>query len=117
VRVAFRCEATLRVRETKKSIKDQAAHVCRVPCRARVVEEMQQRKKANRRALEASAQLHRPAGALSLPKRRFPPPWSVEETDACFIVRGRGEQALAYGIARTVRSPRAIWSQNSNWAT
>ena len=20
-------------------------------------------------------------------KRRFPPPWSVEETDACFIVR------------------------------
>ncbi len=28
--------------------------------------------------------------------RRFPPPWSVEETDACFIVRDRDEQALAY---------------------
>jgi hypothetical protein len=28
--------------------------------------------------------------------RRFPPPWSVEETDACFIVRDRNGQALAY---------------------
>ena len=27
---------------------------------------------------------------------RFPPPWSVEETDACFIVRDANEQALAY---------------------
>ena len=23
----------------------------------------------------------------AMPARRFPPPWSVEETDACFIVR------------------------------
>jgi len=28
--------------------------------------------------------------------RRFPPPWSVEETDACFIGRDHGGQALAY---------------------
>jgi hypothetical protein len=28
--------------------------------------------------------------------RRFPPPWSVEEQDACFVVRDRGGQALAY---------------------
>jgi hypothetical protein len=28
--------------------------------------------------------------------RRFPPPWSVEETDPCFIVRDRNGQALAY---------------------
>ena len=28
--------------------------------------------------------------------RRFPPPWSVEESDACFIVRDYGGQALAY---------------------
>lgn len=28
--------------------------------------------------------------------RRFPPPWSVEETDACFIVRDSDGQALAY---------------------
>jgi endo-1,4-beta-D-glucanase Y len=30
------------------------------------------------------------------PARRFPPPWSVEETDACFIVRDANGQALAY---------------------
>jgi hypothetical protein len=29
-------------------------------------------------------------------KRRFPPPWSVEETDACFIVKDHAGQALAY---------------------
>ena len=29
--------------------------------------------------------------------RRFPPPWTVEETDACFIVRDANGQALAYG--------------------
>ena len=28
--------------------------------------------------------------------RRFPPPWSVEETDACHIVRDANGQALAY---------------------
>jgi hypothetical protein len=28
--------------------------------------------------------------------RRFPPPWSVEETNACFIVRDGKGQALAY---------------------
>ena len=27
---------------------------------------------------------------------RFPPPWSAEETDACFIVRDHNGQALAY---------------------
>jgi hypothetical protein len=31
-----------------------------------------------------------------MPARRFPPPWTVEETSACFVVRdGNGEQ-LAY---------------------
>jgi hypothetical protein len=28
--------------------------------------------------------------------RRFPPPWSAEETDACFIVRDANGRALAY---------------------
>ncbi len=28
--------------------------------------------------------------------RRFPPPWSVEESAACFIVRDHHGQALAY---------------------
>jgi hypothetical protein len=29
-------------------------------------------------------------------ERRFPAPWSVEEQPACFVVRDRDEQALAY---------------------
>ena len=28
--------------------------------------------------------------------RRFPPPWIIEEANACFIVRDRNGQALAY---------------------
>ena len=31
-----------------------------------------------------------------MPARRFPPPWSVEEQPACFVVRDHGGQALAY---------------------
>ena len=31
-----------------------------------------------------------------MPARRFPPPWTVEEIDACFIVRDANRQALAY---------------------
>jgi len=35
--------------------------------------------------------------AASLDERRFPPPWSVDETnDACFIVRDHNGEALAY---------------------
>jgi len=36
------------------------------------------------------------AGPQMISKRRFPPRWSVEETDACFIVRDANGQALAY---------------------
>src|SRR5215470_1461459 len=28
--------------------------------------------------------------------RRFPPPWSVEEQEACFVVRDHNKQALSY---------------------
>jgi hypothetical protein len=28
--------------------------------------------------------------------RRFPPPWSVEDTGACFIVKDSGGQKLLY---------------------
>jgi hypothetical protein len=28
--------------------------------------------------------------------RRFPPPWSVEEQPACFVLRDHNGQALAY---------------------
>jgi hypothetical protein len=31
-----------------------------------------------------------------VPARRFPPPWSVEEQAACFVVRDHNGQALAY---------------------
>jgi hypothetical protein len=31
-----------------------------------------------------------------MPARRFPPPWSVEEQEACFVVRDHNGQALAY---------------------
>jgi hypothetical protein len=29
-------------------------------------------------------------------RRRFPPPWTVEETKPCFIVRDANQQALAF---------------------
>jgi len=31
-----------------------------------------------------------------MPARRFPPPWSVEELNACFVVRDHHGQALTY---------------------
>jgi hypothetical protein len=37
----------------------------------------------------------RPAPLLS-PKRRFPPPWVVEELEKCFVVHDSSGQALGY---------------------
>jgi hypothetical protein len=31
---------------------------------------------------------------IAMPERRFPPPWSVEETDACFIVRDHARNLI-----------------------
>ena len=31
-----------------------------------------------------------------MPERHFPPPWSVEELDSCFVVKDASGQALAY---------------------
>jgi hypothetical protein len=31
-----------------------------------------------------------------MPPRRFPPPWTAEETDACFIVKDHAGLPLAY---------------------
>jgi len=31
-----------------------------------------------------------------MPARRFPPPWTVEEQEACFVVRDSNGQALSY---------------------
>ena len=33
---------------------------------------------------------------LLMPARRFPPPWSVDEQSACFVVRDQNGQQLAY---------------------
>ncbi|MGO9400101.1 MAG: hypothetical protein ACLP19_20005 [Xanthobacteraceae bacterium] len=33
---------------------------------------------------------------MSVEQRRFPPPWTAEETDACFIVKDRSALAVAY---------------------
>jgi hypothetical protein len=40
--------------------------------------------------------VHEGAVVRMLDYRRFPPPWSVEETPACYIVRDRAGQALAH---------------------
>jgi hypothetical protein len=59
------------------------------------------RARNNNIASTASGRLG-PAGLCSAmpdptqPPRRFPPPWTVEETTPCFIVRGANEQALAF---------------------
>jgi hypothetical protein len=31
-----------------------------------------------------------------MPDRRFPPPWSIDELDACFVVKDGAGQKLAY---------------------
>jgi hypothetical protein len=31
-----------------------------------------------------------------MPQRRFPPPWLIEEQEACFTVRDENGQALGY---------------------
>jgi hypothetical protein len=31
-----------------------------------------------------------------MPARRFPPPWSVDELEACFVVRDGNGQQIAY---------------------
>ena len=64
------------------------------------------RARSRRRAAarERQAPVEGPAPPLAWPVvhsaaaevRRFPPPWTVEETDACFIVRDANGRALAY---------------------
>jgi hypothetical protein len=41
-----------------------------------------------------------------MPHRRFPAPWSAEETLACFIVRDGTGQALAYVMRENVFCPQ-----------
>jgi hypothetical protein len=40
---------------------------------------------------------------MPMTQRRFPPPWSVEEQDACFVVRKAAQSLQINGIdCRTV---------------
>jgi hypothetical protein len=39
--------------------------------------------------------------------RRFPPPWTVEETAPCFIVRNANGQALAFAYCEDEPGRRA----------
>jgi hypothetical protein len=39
--------------------------------------------------------------------RRFPPPWTVEEGEACFVVRDAGGQALNYICFENKRGRRS----------
>jgi hypothetical protein len=42
---------------------------------------------------------------------RFPPPWTVEETQPCFIVRDANKQALAFvwrRIAANIAKPELL---------
>jgi hypothetical protein len=39
--------------------------------------------------------------------RRFPPPWSIEEGSACFIVRDGDKEALAYVYYETESGRRS----------
>ena len=34
----------------------------------------------------------------TMPDRRFPPPWTAEETETCFIVKGRGGRRYVEGL-------------------
>jgi hypothetical protein len=33
---------------------------------------------------------------LAVPSRRFPPPWSIDELEACFVVKDASGQKLGY---------------------
>src|SRR5262252_4309970 len=43
-----------------------------------------------------AAPINEITSAFLMPQRRFPPPWSVEVTPNCFIVRDANGQALSY---------------------
>jgi hypothetical protein len=45
--------------------------------------------------------------AVPSPNRRFPPPWSVDEQEACFIVRDANGQALGYFYFEEERGRRS----------
>jgi hypothetical protein len=49
---------------------------------------------------------------IDKPEARFPPPWSVEETDACFIVKDHTGMSLAYVYFEEEPGRRAAVQRN-----
>jgi hypothetical protein len=47
--------------------------------------------------------------------RRFPPPWSAEETEACYIVRDANGQALAYVQEPGRRAVAKLLTRDEAW--
>ena len=45
------------------------------------------------------------ASRAALTARRFPPPWSVEEQEVCFVVRDHSDRTLAY-VSEGCEHPR-----------
>jgi hypothetical protein len=44
----------------------------------------------------SSVVLKEDLGEVIMPARRFPPPWSIDELEACFVVKDKAGQKLAY---------------------
>jgi hypothetical protein len=55
--------------------------------------------------MQTSTRLANEPTKVEQPARRFPPPWSVDELDACFAERDHSGQALAYLYSRIKRRP------------
>jgi hypothetical protein len=43
--------------------------------------------------------------AMTQPPRRFPPPWTAKETEACFIIHNRAQRGAALREKRAVGLP------------
>jgi hypothetical protein len=44
---------------------------------------------------------------VAVTERRFPPPWSVEELDACFVIKDQAGQKLAFVYFEEEPGPRS----------
>jgi hypothetical protein len=43
-----------------------------------------------------------------MPARRFPPPWSIRELDACFVVKDNAGQKLTYVYCEVEPGGRSV---------
>jgi hypothetical protein len=64
---------------------------------ARPVSDSPSTGKTHQRGPQGARARYRKCYPRPVPARRFPPPWTLDEAnDACFIVRDKNGQALAY---------------------